>query len=37
MFFEPMGYDAFGLPAENYAIKVGVHPAKSTESNIKIH
>ena len=32
--FEPMGYDAFGLPAENYAIKLGVHPAKSTARNI---
>ena len=32
--FEPMGYDAFGLPAENYAIKQGVHPAKSTAENI---
>ena len=29
-----MGWDAFGLPAENYAIKMGVHPAKSTADNI---
>ena len=29
-----MGWDAFGLPAENYAIKMGVHPAKSTAANI---
>ena len=30
----PMGFDAFGLPAENYAIKTGVHPAVSTKANI---
>lgn len=30
----PMGYDAFGLPAEQYAIEHGVHPAVSTDANI---
>ena len=30
----PMGYDAFGLPAEQFAIEHGVHPAKSTAQNI---
>src|SRR5574343_1486895 len=30
----PMGYDAFGLPAEQYAIQTGQHPAKTTEENI---
>ncbi len=32
--FQPMGFDAFGLPAENYAIKSGVHPEDSTLKNI---
>ncbi len=31
----PMGYDAFGLPAEQYAIDRGIHPAVSTAQNIK--
>jgi leucyl-tRNA synthetase len=31
----PMGYDAFGLPAEQYAIQTGQHPAKTTDQNIK--
>ena len=30
----PMGWDAFGLPTENYAIKMGVHPEKITQKNI---
>ena len=30
----PMGWDAFGLPAENYAIKTGQHPAISTKQNV---
>ncbi|HBB02359.1 MAG: leucyl-tRNA synthetase, leucyl-tRNA synthetase [Candidatus Peregrinibacteria bacterium GW2011_GWF2_38_29] len=34
--FEPMGFDSFGLPAENYAVKTGVHPMDSTYENIKI-
>ena len=32
--FQPMGFDAFGLPAENYAIKTGIHPADSTRNSI---
>jgi leucyl-tRNA synthetase len=30
----PMGYDSFGLPAEQYAIQTGIHPAIATEENI---
>jgi len=30
----PMGFDSFGLPAEEHAIKFGIHPAKSTEENM---
>lgn len=33
--FHPMGFDAFGLPAENYAIKTGIHPQDSTFKNIE--
>jgi leucyl-tRNA synthetase len=33
--FHPMGFDAFGLPAENYAIKTGIHPQDSTLNNIR--
>ena len=32
--FQPMGFDAFGLPAENYAIKTGIHPKDNTLANI---
>jgi len=31
----PMGWDAFGLPAENYAVKTGTHPAITTKKNIE--
>ena len=30
----PMGWDAFGLPAEQYAIKTGQHPRQTTEDNV---
>ena len=33
----PQGYDSFGLPAEQYAIQTGQHPAKTTEANIKTY
>ena len=32
----PIGYDSFGLPTENYAIKTGEHPAKVTERNMHV-
>ncbi len=34
--FQPMGFDAFGLPAENYAIRTGVHPQDSTLRSIEV-
>ena len=34
--FQPMGFDAFGLPAENFAIKSGIHPEDSTLQNIAV-
>ena len=32
----PIGFDAFGLPTENYAIKTGIHPREVTDRNIKV-
>jgi len=32
----PIGYDAFGLPTENYAIKTGIHPIEITKNNVKL-
>ena len=32
----PIGWDAFGLPAEQYAVQTGTHPAKTTQQNIEI-
>lgn len=32
----PMGFDAFGLPAENYAVKTGTHPRITTAANIEV-
>ena len=31
----PIGWDAFGLPTENYAIKTGIHPREATDQNVK--
>src|SRR5690349_6764939 len=33
--FEPMGFDAFGIHSENFALKVGTHPAKLIPKNIE--
>ncbi|MBR2221011.1 MAG: leucine--tRNA ligase [Clostridia bacterium] len=33
--FQPMGFDAFGLPAENYALQTGIHPRTSTNANME--
>jgi leucyl-tRNA synthetase len=33
----PMGWDSFGLPTENYAIKTGIHPKKITELNVQTY
>ena len=33
----PMGWDAFGLPAEQYAVQTGTHPAETTKKNILSH
>ncbi|MFN2382990.1 MAG: leucine--tRNA ligase [Gemmatimonadota bacterium] len=32
--FAPIGFDAFGMPAENYAVRTGVHPRDSTNANV---
>ncbi len=34
--FHPMGFDSFGLPAENYAIKTGIHPKDSTKNSVEV-
>ena len=36
MVLHPMGYDSFGLPAEQYAIKTGRHPADTTRENVAL-
>ena len=33
----PMGWDSFGLPAEQYAIRTGTHPAETTKTNIDVY
>ncbi len=34
--FQPFGFDSFGLPAENYAIKTGIHPSESINTNVEV-
>ena len=37
MSLHPQGYDSFGLPAEQYAIRTGQHPRKTTYENINMY
>src|SRR5258708_799114 len=33
----PMGWDSFGLPAERYAVRTGIHPAETTRKNVETY